>query len=92
MALPKTTLDRIKADAEKLYPLIGDVKKKIGYIAGATAEAERAQKLVEALSSAITKTKECEAIYNVPCGAVILMCESKLQQCNAGKEVDNDIH
>lgn len=53
MALNKTTQDRIKADADKAYPIANgwhtDYAVNMGYIAGATAENERAQGLVDAL-------------------------------------------
>lgn len=44
-----TSKERIKADADKLYPLFLQADTKEGYIAGATALYERAQAILGAL-------------------------------------------
>lgn len=60
--MDKTTQERIKADAEAYATGIGDFYRKMGalfgYIAGATAENERAQVLVDAMEKAIATLKE----------------------------------
>lgn len=59
--LPETTKQRIERDAEKTYPVL-HLNKNAGpnsrrnqraYIAGATAEAEKAQRLADALEKII---------------------------------------
>lgn len=99
MALPKTTQDRIKADANKKYPLIASHTHshgpRSGYIAGATAEAERAQKLVEALGKAKHALENSYDITDYPADgntiqdAAIKEIEQVLAEWKgAGKEVD----
>lgn len=100
MALPKTTQDRITSDADDYATrmvwvnqnpkgeeqLFYEYISATSYQACANAYAERVQNLVDDLKKAIEKMKECESVYNVPCGSVIVECEETLQKW-AGKEV-----
>lgn len=83
MALPKAVEDRIIADADEYARTYSGTKMiKRPYIAGATAEAERSQKLVAALenlaqdvrrkpndtryATALKKADEALTEYNTP--------------------------
>lgn len=107
MALPKETQERIKADAKsERIKWDGKIKEGVteesrhhflegihdGYIAGATAVAERAQKLVEALEEIAASNCDYEStpiagkLHKPDCRA----CKAKevLQQWKAGKGKD----
>jgi endogenous inhibitor of DNA gyrase (YacG/DUF329 family) len=67
MALPNTTQERIKADAERyidqIHCHVGDMEYE-AYIAGATAEAERAQKMVDYVNLVYQKANEGIEYWN----------------------------
>lgn len=68
MSLPKEAEERIKADAQtwKRDRCIYTSPHHItGFIAGATAEAERSQKLMEALGKITEKYAEAEVLDDV---------------------------
>ncbi len=54
-----TNEERIKADAKKAYPISWQYQERIGYIAGAAAEHDRAQQITDRLGIAL------ENIYNI---------------------------
>lgn len=62
-----TQQERIKADAEKAFPMRDTFHniQRLGYIAGATAEQQRAQVLVDALESIIKNGENIRATYKV---------------------------
>lgn len=63
--LPKATQERIKADADKAYPIANgwhtDYAVNMGYIAGATAEAALSQRMADLLESAVDHFKQIKA-------------------------------
>lgn len=86
MTLPKITLDRIFENAFNCTSKLKEEKRgasyclgfQAGYEAGATAEAQRAQKLVEALEQILKQ----HTYYDV-----IELAVNALQQWNAGKDI-----
>jgi len=86
--LPTSTEEKIKADAEKLYPLAASHTitdgPRAGYIAGATAENTRAQALVDALE--LIK-RSLSGINDIVTNDVVSIAETSLQQWK-GKDVE----
>lgn len=84
--LPASVQERIKADADKLYPLFLQADTKAGYIAGATAIAERAQ-------SALVEIEKVHKMYhdlkgdNPAANHILNIAREYLQQWNERKEV-----
>lgn len=50
-----TNEERIKADAKKAYPVSWQYQERIGYIAGATAEHDRAQRGIDLLQKMVNE-------------------------------------
>lgn len=94
MALPKTTQDRITQEAQRIakgmwpdsiskYAAKKREEVEAVYELGATAEAERAQKLIEAMEAARLK------MHWVDNDEERDILARAIQQWNAGKEVEN---
>lgn len=89
-----TPQERIKADADKAYPIANgwhtEIAVNMGYIAGATAENDRAQVLVDALDQFIsyheTGLLPARHIYEKAVAA------REQWKSGKGKEVGDGIH
>lgn len=95
--LPAEVQERIKADAKKAYPVSWQYQERIGYIAGATAEHERAQEEIQQLKLELKqKTKALERFVSMhetgllPNRFVYDNAKEILQQWKEGKEVGDD--
>lgn len=105
---PMTNEERIKADAVKAYPLTNgnalETGKRIGYIAGATAAHERAQKRMQRLIDVLVKIVQSpvpanEREYmswfvtakNIAGGAISEWeADNEIDQWKSGKEVGDE--
>lgn len=92
--LPTGIVERIEKEAEDIFPkcFASNVQKNAGYIEGATKEAEKSAKLVEALEKIKQKYGDLGIPYHAygdneaACRMAIWINEVMQEACNALKE------